>query len=90
MLMDQSKSVLGTKLSEFVYTYDLIGTDKMLMYKRLDKNIILLTKNGVILETINTGIEFTYEQFIDQARHVFTEIINRADDYIIGYKSHLS
>ena len=93
MLMDKSLSILGKKESDSFFTYDFIGTDKMLTYSKASRKLYLIIKSGMnkgkIISTIETGIEFTYDLFIDQARNTFTEIINRSE-YSMDHKASLS
>ena len=91
--MEENTSILGKKESNSFFTYDFIGTDKMVTYSQTNKKLHLLIKDGMykgkILLEIDTGIPFTYEQFLVQAKSIFTEIINRSE-YFADHKTSLS
>lgn len=89
-MVENNISLLGNKYTEKVFTYDMVGTSSMLLYNQNERNLYVMTKEGVLLTVTNTGIEFTYEQFINQARDIYVKTLDRADGKAFEYQTGLS
>jgi hypothetical protein len=84
--METPVSYLGTKISDMMFMFDLIGTDKMLVYRKTDRKLLLISKFGPVISETFTGEEYTYEQFIDKAKSIFTAALNETDVTIFECK----
>jgi len=88
--MNNIKSFLSSKYNEKVFTYDMIGTNSMILYKQASKELYVVTHSGVLLTKTYIPNDLTYEKFINQAQEIYKATLEKSNYMSFEYNTSLS
>lgn len=78
MTMTKPISYLANKMSEKIFTYDMVGLKSIILYNDNERKLFVLTKEGIQL-SITENIKFeSFEKFVEQAQKIYTDTLNKA------------
>lgn len=86
----ENNSILASKISQFIYTYNMVGTKTILLYKRNDNKLYTITKDGVILTESKLVDTLNYKEFISTARKVYNKTLEKMNYKNLDYTTILS
>lgn len=81
-------SILANKISEFVYTYNMIGTKTIIIYNKREKSLKVLTKDSIIISNIFIVVDLNYKDFIIQSKLIYKKTLEQLDYQILDYTKH--
>lgn len=84
-LMKKPISYLGYKINDKLYNYDFVGTNKMLVFRKYDRTLLLITKDGMLISETRINQDYTFEEFIAKAKDIFTAAIDSTDNTVFNH-----